>query len=185
MPQVHSLRPVVCLIGVLYSVALPKCLLCKLANRLRRRVMPMKSLFVTVSNCFQGFYFVRMCSPTCSDFHWMGSFKSCASFAAGDKIASTIVAQSARVPTLAWNGDGVTIPLPEDGTTQVLNRYRPTPFTLWRLWTPRNRYCAPKMWLACVALWASRTSLANDRLAWHILRLSFVADKSVCVVMVD
>lgn len=33
--------------------------------------------------------------------------------ALGDKIASTIVAQSALVPTLSWNGDGVTIPMPE------------------------------------------------------------------------
>lgn len=27
----------------------------------------------------------------------------------GDKISSTIVAQSARVPTMAWSGDGLTL----------------------------------------------------------------------------
>jgi acetyl-CoA carboxylase/biotin carboxylase 1 len=27
----------------------------------------------------------------------------------GDKIGSTIIAQSARVPTIAWNGDGLTV----------------------------------------------------------------------------
>ncbi|OQR88272.1 acetyl-CoA carboxylase [Achlya hypogyna] len=29
--------------------------------------------------------------------------------ALGDKIGSTIIAQSARVPTIAWNGDGITV----------------------------------------------------------------------------
>jgi len=30
-------------------------------------------------------------------------------FALGDKIGSTIIAQSAKVPTIAWNGDGLTV----------------------------------------------------------------------------
>lgn len=29
--------------------------------------------------------------------------------ALGDKIGSTIIAQSAGVPTIAWNGDGITV----------------------------------------------------------------------------
>jgi len=34
----------------------------------------------------------------------------------GDKIGSTIIAQSARVPTISWNGDGLTVDLEKLGT---------------------------------------------------------------------
>ena len=34
----------------------------------------------------------------------------------GDKIASTILAQSANVPCIPWSGDGLTAELESDGT---------------------------------------------------------------------
>ena len=38
--------------------------------------------------------------------------------ALGDKIGSTIIAQSAGVPTIAWNGDDINIDYAKDGLTQ-------------------------------------------------------------------
>ena len=35
--------------------------------------------------------------------------------ALGDKIGSTIIAQSAKVPTIAWNGDGITVDYAKHG----------------------------------------------------------------------
>ena len=35
--------------------------------------------------------------------------------ALGDKISSTIVAQSAEVPCMPWSGSGLTVPCPADG----------------------------------------------------------------------
>jgi len=37
--------------------------------------------------------------------------------ALGDKISSTIVAQSADVPCMAWSGDGLKVPCPHDSRT--------------------------------------------------------------------
>lgn len=39
--------------------------------------------------------------------------------ALGDKIASTILAQSAGVPTLPWSGSGVSIPLQPSGDVTI------------------------------------------------------------------
>lgn len=39
--------------------------------------------------------------------------------ALGDKIASTILAQSAGVPTLPWSGSGVSMPLQSSGDVTI------------------------------------------------------------------
>lgn len=40
--------------------------------------------------------------------------------ALGDKIGSTIIAQSAGVPTIAWNGDGLTVDYQKDGISEEM-----------------------------------------------------------------
>jgi acetyl-CoA carboxylase/biotin carboxylase 1 len=40
--------------------------------------------------------------------------------ALGDKIGSTIIAQSAGVPTIAWNGDNIVIDYAKDGLSQEI-----------------------------------------------------------------
>lgn len=54
-----------------------------------------------------------MCSKCCSYFIYVGP-KESAMWALGDKIASSIVAQTAGVPTLPWNGDGLVVKWTEE-----------------------------------------------------------------------
>jgi acetyl-CoA carboxylase/biotin carboxylase 1 len=43
--------------------------------------------------------------------------------ALGDKIAANILAQTAKVPSIPWSGDGLTCQLTEDGQQKVETRY--------------------------------------------------------------